>query len=183
MPAVGCGLFLVRKIGVLRGLTNGLAFVLEHLDWMPLGDCGPGEMGVKLKFFLLVLGLGGTESSGAGVSKLTLLFMLPEVLGKLPWWDMGVMYVIPLCVAIWFKFELVKGVLFGTTTLSSTLWILDLFSAMPFCSSNCLSVEILDVFSDSTVSLTLLLLKYLDNSSSCWLLFVPENLWQVGIRV
>lgn len=59
-------------IGVFLGETKGLAVLLEHLD---LGECGPGEIGVKLKFFRLVLGLGGTGSSCKGVSKLTRLLV------------------------------------------------------------------------------------------------------------
>lgn len=81
---------LLRRIGVLRGLTNGLTVVLEHFECTPLGDWGPGEMGVKLKFFLRVLGLGGTVSSGAGVSKLTRRLMFVKMLGKLGWCRMGV---------------------------------------------------------------------------------------------
>lgn len=51
--------------GVLRGLTNGLLLLLEHLDWwpLPIGDIGPGLIGVKFKFLQRVLGLGGTDSS------------------------------------------------------------------------------------------------------------------------
>lgn len=66
LPA--CKLLRDLGTGVLRGDTNGLAFAEFDLDARPLmGECGPGEIGVKLNILRRVFGLCGTVLATLGV--------------------------------------------------------------------------------------------------------------------
>lgn len=67
LPA--CKLLRDLGTGVLRGDTNGLAFAEFDLDARPLmGECGPGEIGVKLNILRRVFGLCGTVLATVGVA-------------------------------------------------------------------------------------------------------------------
>lgn len=165
----------VLSTGVFRGLTKGLVVVLEHFDCIPLlGDWGPEDIGVKLKFFLLVFGLGGTASSPTDVSKLTLLLMFIWTFETLIGSIDGATYATLLCTGVQFRLGgFVNDALSVNDLLSKRFCTDSLVSTMPFCKS-CLSVDIFEMLSVSTVLLFIsLLLKYLESSSSCWLLLVP----------
>jgi len=61
LELTACKLLRDLGTGVLRGDTNGLAFAEFDLDARPLiGECGPGEIGVKLNILRRVFGLCGT---------------------------------------------------------------------------------------------------------------------------
>lgn len=158
MPAFWWVLFFNLGTGVFLGLTKGLALVLEHFDCVPFGELG--EIGVKLKFLLRVLGLGGTESSVTGVSKLTRrLALLPSVLNECMGNDWGKME----------GLEKDGGSGRGVTGSRGR----GRFSEMPFCSNSCRSVEIFEVSSGFGTLGSASGVKYLDSSSSCWLLLFP----------